>query len=267
MAALRPRTHFAAPFIVVLGCGGAQRTPEPPDVPGPKWTVSGSGEECSAHVPMGHCPKGALCNPPPPRPIECPAGLTGTGSVRVVQRPDATCGVIPDGCSELACVTQTTPCPLDYNAPRKLVGTSYQVMRSGDACFARVDACAATDPACAQAIECPVSLETSLRIAESRGQCVIVPEGCADMSCAKTTTPCPRPVGKDLPGLKWIGRREGNTCFVKSTGPIQGEHEDQIACPNDPKKSDKFQIDRATRAEDCVYRAGTAPAVTTPCPP
>jgi hypothetical protein len=267
MAASRRRTQFAAPFIVVLGCGGAQRTPpDPPDVPGETWRVYGAAGECEADPPMGHCPKGALCNPPPPRPIECPEGYTEGTTLRIVKRPDATCGIIPSGCTELACVAQTTACPLDYGAPRKLVGQAWQVTKSDDgACFARVPACAATETACAQAIECPATVPAY--VVQRRGQCVIATEGCADTSCVSTATACPMPVGKDLGALKWLGRREGTDCFVKSTGPIAGEVEQKIACPNDPKSSLKFQIDRATRADECVYRAGTAPPVTTPCPP
>lgn len=264
MAAHRRRTQFAAPFIIVLGCGGAQKTPDTPDVPGEKWTVSGNGGECVAHQPMGRCPKGAMCNPPPPSPIDCPEGFTGAASVRIVKRPDATCGIIPEQCTELACVVKTTACPSEPGAPRKLSGPSWQVTKTDDACFARVETCAATETACAQAIECPPTV--GVTIMRVQGRCVIVPEGCTESSCAATAVECPLPAGKDLGALKWIGRREGTACIVKSTGPIEGEREKKIVCPVDPKSSDKFQIDRRTRADECIYRAGTAPPVPTPCP-
>lgn len=264
MAAHRRRTHFATPFIVVLGCGGAQR-PDPPDVPGAKWSVSVRGDECYAYSPMGHCPKGARCNPPPPRPVECPTGLTAGATVRIVQRPDATCGIIPEQCVELACVVQTTPCPTERGAPRRLTGPSWQVTRSDDAsCFARVDTCASTETGCAQAIECPPT--APVRITRVEGRCVIVPEGCTDSSCASQGVECPMPVGKDLGALKWLGERVRGRCIVRSAGPIEGEREQEIACPADPRSSATFQIDRPTRADECVYRAGAAPPATTPCP-
>lgn len=263
---MRRRTQFATPFIIVLGCGGSQRPPDAPDVPGETWTVSQSGGECMAHRPMGRCPKGALCNPPPPSPVDCPEGLTGTASVRIVKRPDATCGIIPDRCTELACVTQTTACPLEYGASRPLTGPFWQITKSaGDACFARLESCAPTETACAQAIECLPSGDA--RIAQVRERCKVIPEGCSVEACATLTIACPLPAGKDLGALKWLGRREGKTCIVTSVGPIAGTLEQTIPCPVDPKQSDKFQIDRYTRADECVYRAGSAPPVTTPCPP
>lgn len=266
MGAHRRRTRFAAPFIVVLGCGGAQRPPDPPDVPGEKWTVWSRGAECQASSPMGSCPKGAMCNPPPPRPVDCPVGLAQGASVRIVKRSDTTCGIIPEQCVELACVVQTTPCPTEPGAPRPLSGPAWQVTRSDDAtCFARGDTCGATETACAQAIECPST--TPVRITQVKGRCVIVPDGCTEVACATQGIECPRPAGKDLGALKWLGERVRDGCIVRSVGPIEGERTQQIACPADPKGSVKFQIDRPTRADPCVYRAGTAPPVTTPCPP
>jgi hypothetical protein len=105
-----------------------------------------------------------------------------------------------------------------------------------------------------------------VRITEVRGNCAVVPDGCADTSCLGAFGACPAPVGKDLGPLKWLGERTRDACEVRSTGPIAGERVQKIVCPKDPTHAIRFQIDRTTRAEPCVYRAGTAPAVETPCP-
>lgn len=267
MSAHRRRTAFAAPFIVVLGCGGGQKPDrDENEVPGEKWTIFERGGECEASGDMGSCPRGAICNPPPPAPAECPPGLAQGASTRVVRRPDATCAVIPSGCTQLSCATETTPCPQPFGTPRKLAGPFWALERTGDTCSARVDACGTGDAACVQAVECPQAADAK-RLVQRRGQCYVVPEGCADTSCVGVSTSCPVPAGKDLGALRWLGTRSGDECTVTSTGPIAGELVQKIACPTDPKKPARFQIDRPSRAEPCVYRAGTAPAVTTPCPP
>ncbi|CAN5918698.1 hypothetical protein BH11MYX2_BH11MYX2_13940 [soil metagenome] len=267
MSAFRRRLHFATPLVLVLGCGGSQ-TPETPqpEVPGHKWRVYGSGDNCSASEPMTGCPKGAMCNPPPPSNVDCPPGMTDGQSVQILERDDKTCAIIPPGCTELSCVTQATPCPDPFGTPRKLKGSVWQITRADDACFARTDACPPEDQTCAQVMECPASPDAT-RIAMLRGVCVIAPAGCADDSCIGATTDCPLPAGKDLGALKWLGKRSGSQCTVTSRGPIEGERTDTIACPPDPKSSPTFQIDRPTRAGECNYRAGSAPAVIVPCPP
>lgn len=262
MGAHRRRTQFAVPFIAVLGCGGRQTPEERPDVPGPTWQVWGYGDECEAHAPMGSCPKGALCNPPPPSPIECPAGHKDGDRHRIVKRPDATCAIVPEGCTELACATQATPCPEERGAPRKLRGTFFQVTRGDSDCAAREDTC--SDASCTRAIECPPTMTAPVRIVESRHGCFLVPDGCNDTSCASPFGACPAAAGKDLDPLKWLGQRTGDACTVTSKGPIAGERVQKIVCPT---KAARFQIDRPSRAEPCVLRAGPAPAVDTPCPP
>lgn len=266
MSAHRRRTAFAAPFIVVLGCGGGQKPDrDPSEPPGEKWTVWNRGGECDASHDLGACPRGALCNPPPPAPADCPTGLAEGASARVVRRPDATCGIVSPGCTSLACVTEAAPCPAAFGTPRKLRGPFWKIARSGETCLARQDGCGESDPACAQAVECPPPAVT--RLVQIRASCFAVAEGCADESCRSDGTSCPVPAGKDLGALRWLGTRTADACTVTSTGPIAGELVQTIPCPADPKKSARFQIDRATRAEPCVYRAGTAPAVETPCPP
>jgi hypothetical protein len=266
VSAFRRRLQFATPFVVVVGCGGSQATDNSPqpDIPGPTWQVFRTGEDCSANEPMTGCPKGAMCNPPPPSNVECPPGMSEQ-SVRIVQRDDKTCAVVPPGCTSMACVTQATPCPDPIGAPRKLKGPFWTVTRAQDVCYARAEPCALTDQACAQAIECPAGADVT-RIALRNGICVVAPAGCADESCIGASTDCPLPAGEDLGALKWMGQRTKDTCTVTSKGPIAGERTAAIPCPTDPKGSPTFQIDRRTRADECTYRAGTFSAVI-PCPP
>jgi len=94
---IKRRVKFAAPFVLTAllapGCGSPQRTNNPPQ-PDPTvgtWVDSGgqwtytqpNGDRvwaeadgtCTVHASMGGCPEGAMCNPPPPQPVECPPGL------------------------------------------------------------------------------------------------------------------------------------------------------------------------------------------------
>jgi hypothetical protein len=103
------RLSFAAPLILVAACtptGGGDttttRNPPQPEPPYSQWNVSMYSGECSADdaTPFD-CPPDASCNPPPPMPVECPAGLEEGGSVLVIQQSeDGPCTV--DG-TETAC--------------------------------------------------------------------------------------------------------------------------------------------------------------------
>ncbi len=66
---------------------------------------------CHAEEPDEDCPPNVDCNPPVPRKIACPPGVTETVEVRVARLPDKTCAIAPDGCNAPACVTAKTPCP------------------------------------------------------------------------------------------------------------------------------------------------------------
>src|SRR5690349_10867768 len=110
MTAFRRRTAFATPVIAIISCGAPQSRPEEKTIPGEAWTVYAVGAACEADSIERGCPKNALCNPPPPREIECPAGIAAQ-RLQVVKKPDQTCAIVPSGCVELSCATQPTACP------------------------------------------------------------------------------------------------------------------------------------------------------------
>ncbi|MBA2543016.1 MAG: hypothetical protein H0V17_25470 [Deltaproteobacteria bacterium] len=78
------------------------------------WTVeknkNGDGG-CHAEEPEADCPPNADCNPPVPRKIECPPGVTETVELKVGLLPDKTCAILPDDCTAPGCAGAKTPCP------------------------------------------------------------------------------------------------------------------------------------------------------------
>ncbi len=66
---------------------------------------------CHAEEPEGTCPPGVDCNPPTPRKVACPPGVTDTEEKRVALLEDKTCAIAPEGCDSPSCVGATTPCP------------------------------------------------------------------------------------------------------------------------------------------------------------
>ncbi len=78
------------------------------------WVVeknkSGDGG-CHAEEPEGTCPPGVDCNPPVPRKVACPAGISEGNDVRVALLKDKTCAIAPDGCTTPSCVGAKTACP------------------------------------------------------------------------------------------------------------------------------------------------------------
>ena len=77
----RPQDH---PVVVA-------NPPRPHAQPaGTTWHVFKSGDGCEAAVHVD-CPKGATCNPPPPRKVECPVGLTMPKGLDIVSQGDGTC--------------------------------------------------------------------------------------------------------------------------------------------------------------------------------
>src|SRR5690349_24569934 len=68
-----------------------------------EWNVTAVAGVCSA-TEHGSCPPDKECEPPPPRAIECPAGLVdGATKVVQLQANDKSCAVIPGEAK--------TPCP------------------------------------------------------------------------------------------------------------------------------------------------------------
>jgi hypothetical protein len=76
-----------------------------------EWNVYSTNGMCSAND-LQPCPPDVECQPPPPRQIECPAGLGEGTNVRVVELSDKTCAVAPAGCTAGSCLGPRTPCPL-----------------------------------------------------------------------------------------------------------------------------------------------------------
>jgi hypothetical protein len=263
MTAFRRRTAFATPFIAILGCGGPQR-PEEKRIPGETWSVFARDGACEASSIEQPCPKGALCNPPPPRQIECPAGITEPERVKVVQRPDATCAIVPDGCVELACATQPTACPLPFGAPRKFRAIWTVARHDADCRACKTEPCGED----ARAIQCPPTLKpTPVRIGElPSGTCAVIPDACVDESCAGDALPCPMPRGEDLPPLVWDIARTANSCTATSRGPIAGERTINFECPQQTTWPPRFQIRRTDLAAPCEFFVGSGPGVPTKCP-
>jgi hypothetical protein len=133
VSALRKRTRFAMPLVVVVSCGHKETSTEITTVPppkvggstqgatadkldGPRWTIWQNGTTCRAEVVMDFsvgADHGPPPNPPPPRAIVCPTGVALP--VAVVEKPDKTCVVVPNTCTSLTCATVATPCPEPFH--------------------------------------------------------------------------------------------------------------------------------------------------------
>lgn len=100
MPAHVPRRTFAKSFVITVALlptaceksPGPPPNPPPPDpiptttawqatsatptatsAPAQEWSIAmwGDGKDCRLVFPSGDCPKGAMCNPPPPQPFPC----------------------------------------------------------------------------------------------------------------------------------------------------------------------------------------------------
>jgi hypothetical protein len=103
MAAFRPRRVFAASFVItVAACSKTANEPDPAgsgsqsNPPGrpftEQWNVWKNSGVCEAS--NFECAPGVSCNPPPPRPITCPEGITESAPMRVGTYSDGTCAVV-----------------------------------------------------------------------------------------------------------------------------------------------------------------------------
>jgi hypothetical protein len=76
-------------------------------------------------------------------------------------------------------------------------------------------------PPPAQEIECPPGMTGGISMTVGMltdGKCAVVPQGCADASCAKPTTPCPLPPGQQLVkklAYVWIIEKRGDKCHAE----------------------------------------------------
>jgi hypothetical protein len=75
------------------------------------WTIEKRGADCHAEQEDHDCPPGVDCNPPAPRTFPCPPGVTEERPLHVAELPDATCVVVPDGCTDTGCATERVDCP------------------------------------------------------------------------------------------------------------------------------------------------------------
>ena len=109
---------FAASVVVTLaGCSGSTKETGGTKVVSAfvqRWSVMKNVDDCRAYDTVNNCPPGAMCNPPPPRAIACPADPKDDAPVQVAERADHSCVIVPPMCDELACATATTPCPMPH---------------------------------------------------------------------------------------------------------------------------------------------------------
>lgn len=111
------RRRFTAPFVLTITAGTAgacakSGTPEAPrsDL-GATWYVTRRGDGCAA-MEENRCPPDVMCNPPPPRPITCPAELADDAhGIRVTELAPGSCAVVPATCNARSCATPATACP------------------------------------------------------------------------------------------------------------------------------------------------------------
>lgn len=74
------------------------------------WKIEKRGPDCHAEDETD-CPPGADCNPPAPRHFPCPAGVSEQRDLHVAELPDATCVIVPEGCTDTGCATEKIDCP------------------------------------------------------------------------------------------------------------------------------------------------------------
>jgi hypothetical protein len=193
MTAFRRRTTFAAPVILtVAACSSAKDKPTPSPAFAASWHVRMLNMKCSAMV------NGP--NPPAPRDIECPPGMTGNMVKTVAQLADGRCAVVPERCSDASCAKPITPCPLpDGQKLVKKLAYVWTIEKRGDKCHAEEedhDCPPGVDcnPPAPRTFDCPpgVTEDKPLHFAELPDTtCVIVPDGCDDTGCATQQIACP----------------------------------------------------------------------------
>jgi hypothetical protein len=205
------RTSFATPFIMTVAatasvpaCSkdkGPPGNPPQPEFPGMTWSVRMLNMTCLASE---HGP-----NPPPPRAIECPPGMSGSTTFVVGELASNECGIVPAGCADKACVKIRTPCPMPVGQKvvHKLANV-WLIEKRGDKCHAEEgdeDECPpGTDcnPPSPRFVPCPAGIteEKPVRVAEMPdATCVRVPNGCDNTGCAREKIDCLPADAKPLP--------------------------------------------------------------------
>ncbi len=78
------------------------------------WMIEKHGTGCHAEEgDIDDCPPGVDCNPPRPRMVPCPNGITEGAPMRVAELPDATCVLVPIGCQDTSCIGEKIACPTE----------------------------------------------------------------------------------------------------------------------------------------------------------
>lgn len=211
MSATRSRTRFAAPFIVTVAaasCSKSETTsnPPPPKFPGITYRVHMANMLCYANEELRGQPPPSdkpqpTYNPPPPRAIECPPGMSGNTVFTVAQLSASECGVVPALCESTSCVKIRTPCPLPPGARyTQQLANVWMIEKRGDKCHAEEgdhDDCPPgqdCNPPAPRFVPCPPGITEAdpVHIAElPDATCVIVPPGCKDTGCIGAKIACP----------------------------------------------------------------------------
>lgn len=155
------RTWFSAPLVVVTAsCGSSSANKDPTD---DFAYVHQQGTACTYNEPE-HCPKGAMCNPPPPLPIECPAGIEKDEYGRVGPKPNGQpgqCVLLKSSCNDLTCAVDV-PCPTHDWGNRTLATLEWAISPTepdDGTCTASPAMRTGFDsPPAAVPIDCPASL-------------------------------------------------------------------------------------------------------------
>jgi hypothetical protein len=198
MSAFRRRTVFAAPLIIsVASCSSSSdKPPAPKQYPGPHWSVFMAPDGCKALA-----MEGEVASKSAAREVACPPGSSGRNVVRIAQRADKICAVLPPDCIEEKCLETPTACPLEVgkSIPKKLGAMMEIELRDGEChveehnpdCPPNVDC----NPPAPKKVGCPpgITEEQNMNIAILvDGNCAVVPEGCETQDCVGARTECPK---------------------------------------------------------------------------
>lgn len=122
-------------------------------------------------------------------------------------------------------LTVAVGCGSKSAEPRKQFPRTWTVTMQLPGCQALLDVSCPPDVNCnpppPQEAECPpgASGHTSQRVAQlANDTCVIVPDGCVELACAKTPAPCPLPQGQKLVhkiAFVWHIEKRGEGCHVE----------------------------------------------------
>lgn len=196
MSAFRRRTTFAAPLILSVACSSSDKPPAPKRYAGPHWSVFMAPDGCKALA-----MEGDVASKSPAREVPCPPGSSGRNVVRIAQRADKICAVLPSDCFDEKCLETPTACPLEAGKtiPKKLGATMEIELRDGTChveehnpdCPPNVDC----NPPAPKRVACPpgITEESNVFIALLvDGNCAVVPDGCETQDCVGPRTECPK---------------------------------------------------------------------------